>query len=360
MIIKSITLKNFRNYKEEKFDFSSNINILYGKNGQGKTNVIEAIYYFCQGKSYRGCKDKEVIHFDEKNCELFIEFEASMRDITSRIKIDDTKIVSINGISIKKLSELVGYLKAVIFTPEHLNIIKSGPSQRRNFLDSFLSSVYPVYFKYLINYYKVLKQKNILLKSRKNNDSLISVWNEKLAEYAVIITGYREEIIKKINPYIKKYQMEISDEKEDIYLEYVCNIKDMKDDKEKLYKYLEENKDREKDAGISLIGPHRDDFNFIINGKNAKIYSSQGQQRTAVLSLKLSEADIINDIVNEYPVLLLDDITSELDEKRIEYLTSKIKDKQVIITCTKKEKNLSQNENVRIFKIEEGKKVREV
>ena len=154
--------------------------------------------------------------------------------------------------------------------------------------------------------------------------------------------------------------MEISDEKEDIYLEYVCNIKDMKDDKEKLYKYLEENKDREKDAGISLIGPHRDDFNFIINGKNAKIYSSQGQQRTAVLSLKLSEADIINDIVNEYPVLLLDDITSELDEKRIEYLTSKIKDKQVIITCTKKEKNLSQNENVRIFKIEEGKKVREV
>ena len=154
--------------------------------------------------------------------------------------------------------------------------------------------------------------------------------------------------------------MEISEEKEDIYLEYVCNIKDMKDDKEKLYKYLEENKEREKDAGISLIGPHRDDFNFIINGKNAKIYSSQGQQRTAVLSLKLSEADIINDIVNEYPVLLLDDITSELDEKRIEYLTSKIKDKQVIITCTKKEKNLSQNENVRIFKIEEGKKVREV
>lgn len=359
MIVKNIYLKNFRNYSEEKFDFSSNINILYGKNGQGKTNVIEALYYFCQGKSYRGCKDKEVIKFNEEKSLLTIEFESNLRDIQAEIKMDESKIVSVNGINIKRLSELVGYLKAVIFTPDHLNIIKSGPSQRRNFLDSFLSSVYPVYFKYLINYYKVLKQKNILLKTRSSNDALISVWNEKLSEYGVIISKYREDIIKKINPYIKKYQKEISDEKEDLYLEYICNIKDMKEDKEKLFKYLEENKIREKEAGISLIGPHRDDFNFIINEKNAKLYSSQGQQRTAVLSLKLSEADIIYDIVNEYPILLLDDITSELDEKRIEYLTSKIRDKQVIITCTKKEKNLENNENTKIFKIKEGKIVRE-
>jgi len=332
MIIKSISLKNFRNYSEEKFDFSSNINILYGKNGQGKTNVIEALYYFCQGKSYRGCKDKEVIKFNEDKCLLKIEFESNLRDMEAEIIIDESKIVSINGINIKRLSELVGYLKAVIFTPDHLNIIKSGPSQRRNFLDSFLSSVYPVYFKYLINYYKVLKQKNILLKNRNNNYSLLSVWNEKLSEYGVIISKYREEIIKKINPYIKKYQKEISDEKEDLYLEYVCNIKDMKEDKEKLYKYLEENKSRELEAGISLIGPHRDDFNFIINEKNAKIYSSQGQQRTAVLCLKLAEGELSKELTGEYPVFLLDDVLSELDDERKKKLLMKIPKKQVIIT----------------------------
>lgn len=359
MKVKNIYVKNFRNYKEEKIEFSDNVNIIYGENGQGKTNIIEAIYYFCQGKSYRGAKDREVVKFDEESAYIKMEFEALNRKFSSDIEIKENKVIRVNELSIKRLSELMSYVKAVIFTPEHLNIIKSGPSMRRNFIDSFLSSLYPVYFNNLVNYYKTIKQKNAILKSRNRiNDAILSVWNEKLAVTGVIISKYREEMIKKLNPYIKKYQKEISDEKEDIYIYYNKNIKEYKD-KESLYNYLEENKEREKEAGISIIGPHRDDLVFMINNKNAKLFSSQGQQRTAILSLKLSEADIIKEIINEYPIMLLDDITSELDEKRIRYLTEKIKDKQVIITCTKKEENIEKNLNTRIFRIKEGKVMRE-
>lgn len=352
MKIKRLELENFRNYDNEAFEFCDNINVLYGKNGQGKTNVIEALYFFCNGRSYRVSKEKDTVKNGRDYANLKILFESSKRKNIGEIHLENSKMIKLNGINIQKLSELIGNLKAVIFTPDFLELIKDGPSKRRNFLDNFISQIYPLYFKNLVNYYKVLKQKNISLKNKSVSEQMLDVWNESLAKYGSIVCGYRSKMIEKLCPYVKKYQGEMSENKENLQLIYMPSVKEKFYDSEYFYKVLEKNKEREKEAGFSLIGPNRDDFDFIINGKEMKIYGSQGQMRTAVLSLILAQCELINEIFNEYPVLLLDDIMSELDEKRRRYLMNEIKDKQVIITCTEKES--FGNFNAAFFEIENG------
>ena len=207
IFVKNLYLENFRNYKKEKIEFSDGKNIFYGCNGQGKTNIIEAVYYFCTGKSFRSIHDKEVIKFGEDYAHIRIDFEDNKRENTADIYITDKKSVKINGINAEKLSEIIGIINMVIFTPEHLNLIKEGPGIRRNFLDVLISQIKPMYFKYLMNYYKVLKQRNNLLKNKKML-STIDVWNDNLANFGTKICEYRRDAIEAMNKYIKKFESE--------------------------------------------------------------------------------------------------------------------------------------------------------
>lgn len=349
MYIKNLSLENFRNYNFENFEFSKGTNIIYGLNGQGKTNIIEAIYFFCNGKSYRTPRDNEVIKFNKEYAKINLDFFNGKRDNTSQIYISDKKSVKINDIPISKLSEIIGMINLVIFTPDMLNLIKQGPGVRRQFIDILISQLKPYYFKTLINYYKVLVQRNNILKShnKKMYDTL-DIWDEKLAEYAVVVNKYRSEIIYMLD----KYTGNIEFGKEKFNLLYQPSIKEDFCDKEIFLKTLKKGFDREIEKGITLLGPHRDDFDILLNDKSIKKYGSQGQMRTCVLKLKLAECSIIKDTVGNEPILLLDDILSELDEERKDFFLNNIKERQIFITCTEKENIL--NSESRYFQIENG------
>lgn len=336
MYIEKLSLENFRNYKTQTFDFCKDTNIIYGLNGQGKTNVIEAIYFFCNGKSYRSVHDSEVINFGGEYARINADFFSQNRKNSAQIYLDKKKSVKINGIPITKLSELVGLINMVIFTPDGLNLIKSGPAVRRQFLDILISQLKPLYFKTLLKYYKILAQRNNILKSgNKKMLSTIDIWNLNLAECAAVICKYRNEAIQNLNSYINLLNYE--NEKENIKILYSANIKGDFCDKSNIIKRLEENLERDLDKKITLCGPHRDDIEILMNGKSIKKYGSQGQIRTCVLKLKLAECEIIKDITGEQPILLLDDILSELDEKRKTFFLENIKNRQIIITSTEKE-----------------------
>lgn len=347
MIIKSVYLENFRNYNSQKIDLGNNKNIFYGFNGQGKTNIIEAIYYFCTCKSFRSIHDKDVIKFDKDYSHIRIDFEDSKRNNTADIYITDKKSVKVNGVNVEKLSEIIGMINMVIFTPEHLNLIREGPGVRRNFLDILISQIRPLYFKYLMNYYKVLKQRNNLLKNRRML-STIDVWDEKLVQYGTKICEYRSQIIGELNNYIKCYKSE----SEEFLLEYSPSVKNDFSNPENFLKQLKEGLERDIEKGITMTGPHRDDFDVLLNGKSLKKYGSQGQTRTGVLKIKLAECEIIKSVTGEEPILLLDDVLSELDEKRRNYFLSNISERQVIITCT--DKDFAGDNNADYYYVQEG------
>ena len=337
MYIDKLYLSNFRNYENQYFEFSPDTNIIYGMNGQGKTNIIEALYFFCNGKSYRTQKDGETIKFGEKEGKIKISFDDEKRNNTGEIIISDKKIVKINDIPLLKLSEIIGIINIVIFTPDMLNIIKEGPGVRRQFLDILISQLKPVYFKTLLSYYKVLMSRNNILKSHnKAMMSTLDVWNEKLAEYGCVISKYRSEMIDMLGKEINNFNFEGIDEK--INIRYLSSIKGDFCDKQNFIAQLEKNYEREFEKGITLTGPQRDDFDILMDDKEIKKYGSQGQMRTCVLKMKLAECEIIKNMCGRTPILLLDDILSELDEKRKEFFLNNIKDKQIFITCTNKEK----------------------
>ena len=336
MYINKLKLKNFRNYDEAEIEFCPGKNIIYGLNGQGKTNIIEALYFLQSGRSYRCTKEKETIKFGCSYAKIEAEFEKDEIKNNILFFISDKKSVKLNGINIDRLSEIIGNINLVIFTPDHLNLIKEGPSVRRNFLDSFISQLKPTYFKNLIAYYKVLKQRNNILKSKnKNMLSTISVWNEKLAELSVNICEMRRATIDKINENINNVTGPA--EEESLKLLYLPGIKGEFNNKENIIAQLEGSIDRDLEYGMTMTGPHRDDFEIFMNEENIKKYGSQGQQRSCVLKLKLAECEIIKEKTGQMPPILLDDILSELDENRRHLFIENIKNTQVIITCTDKE-----------------------
>ena len=335
MWIKKIKLNNFRNYQEQEINFEKNINIFYGENAQGKTNIIEAIFLCSLGKSFRAKKDSEMIKLNEKNSLIEIGYEKSDRDGKIKIELCDKKNIFINGIKIKKLSELLGNINTVIFTPDDINILKGGPQNRRRFLDIMISQLRPNYMHILNSYLKTIEQRNKYLrqiKEERKDENLLDIWDEKLAEYAIKICEYRQEFIEKITNKIEKIHNNITDEKEKIEIEYIteCN------NKENYLKLLKERRKLDIIKGFTTKGVHRDDFVIYINKKEINIYGSQGQNRTAMLSLKLSELQVIKDEIGEYPILLLDDFMSELDSTRRKNFLENIKDTQVIITGTEK------------------------
>lgn len=335
MWIKKIKIKNFRNYKEEEINLEKNINIFYGENAQGKTNIIEAIFLCSLGKSFRAKKDIEMIKLNEENAIVEIEYEKSDRDGKIKIELGNKKNIYLNGIKIKKLSELLGNLNIVIFTPDDINILKGGPQNRRRFLDIMISQLRPNYMHILNLYLKTIEQRNKYLRQIKEehkDEKLLEIWDEKLAEYAIKICEYREEFINKIIEKIKIIHKNITNEKEEIELEYITECKD----KENYLKLLKERRKLDIIKGFTTKGIHRDDFMIYINKKEINIYGSQGQNRTAMLSLKLAELQVIYDEIGEYPILLLDDFMSELDKNRRKNFLENIEDTQVIITGTEK------------------------
>ena len=335
MWINNIKLNNFRNYDKKEIKLHGNINVFYGENAQGKTNIIESIFLCSIGKSFRTNKEKELIKFNEEKALIEINFQKSDRDGNIKIEIGDKKQIYLNGIKLKKISELLGNINIVIFTPDDINILKGGPQNRRKFLDIMISQLRPNYMHILTLYLKTLEQRNNYLKQIKleNKDTnLLDIWDEKLIEYGLKIYEYRKEFLEKIQNKIKNIHKEITENKEEIEIKYFSDANTRQN-------FINELKSRRKldiIKGFTTKGIHRDDFVIYINGKEVEIYGSQGQHRTAILSLKLSELQVIYDEIGEYPILLLDDFMSELDDKRRKNFLNNIKDIQVIITCTEK------------------------
>lgn len=358
MYIKSLTVENFRNYDYENIEFLPTTNVFYGNNAQGKTNLLEAVYLFSHGRSHRAHSDLELIKFGKEFYSLSLTFADSLREYKTDIRFtnDKKKQIKINNVPITKLSMLMNYLNVVIFSPEDLDLVKGSPARRRNFCDEALSQMYPKYLSALINYHKALVQKNSLLKklrlSGDSKDAMLSCWNEQLASYGAVIYNERMAFLKKIEELAKSVHKDITGE--DLSLEYISGIKLREPTTEEFLAVLEKNQKREIEQGASLIGIQRDDFKIMINSNEARIFGSQGQQRTCVLSLKIAETEYIKTIKDEYPVLLLDDIMSELDINRRKYLWECITDKQVIMTCTDTDILQSTN-NTKLFNISEGK-----
>lgn len=335
MYIEKIRLQNFRNYENLEIDLNKNINIIYGENAQGKTNIIESIFLCAFGKSFRTSKEKEMIKFNKEKSLVEAFYQKKDRDGKIKIELENKKQISLNGIKIKKLSELLGNINIVIFTPEDINILRDGPVKRRRFLDMMIGQLRPNYVYNLNMYTKTIEQRNNYLRQIKEEnkpEEMLEIWDEKLAEYGEKVYIYRKEFIEKIYNKINEIHGNITDNKETLKIEFISNC----DNKENYLKLLKERRKLDIIKGFTTKGIHRDDFVIYINGKEVNIYGSQGQNRTVVLSLKIAELNVIYEEIGEYPILLLDDFMSELDEVRRKNFLNNIKNTQVILTCTEK------------------------
>ena len=334
MNIRSIELKNFRNYENLEISFDEGTNILFGDNAQGKTNILEAAYMSGTTKSHKGSRDREMIRFGEEEAHLKTVVVRGGREyqIDMHLKKNRAKGIAIDKIPIKKASELFGILNIVFFSPEDLNIIKNGPAERRRFLDSELCQLDRIYLADLTNYNKILAQRNTLLKDMIYRPSLsdtLPVWDMQLIETGKKIIRRRKQFVDELREIVSDIHYRISGGKEELFLKYEPNIDDIFFEDE-----LSRAKEKDKKLCQTSVGPHRDDLLFSIGDVDIRKYGSQGQQRTSALSLKLSEIELVRKSISDTPVLLLDDVLSELDSSRQNYLLNNISDTQTIITCT--------------------------
>ena len=360
MIIKSIELNNFRNYDSLNLNFEDGTNILYGDNAQGKTNVLEAIYVSATTKSHKGSKDKEIINFhqEEAHIRTYLLKEKIEYRVDMHLRKSKSKGIAINGQKIKKAADLLGLLNVVFFSPEDLNIIKNGPSERRRFVDMELCQLDKFYLYNLNQYNKIINQRNRLLKDFYNNPDLmdtITIWDSQLVSYGKQIIERRALFAEQLNEIIYGIHKNLSGGKEEIKIVYEpdCPAK-------LLEERLTANRERDVRFKMTSTGPHRDDFSFFVGGIDIRKYGSQGQQRTAALSLKLSEIELVKKVTNDMPVLLLDDVLSELDSNRQNYLLGSIGNIQTIITCTGLDEFVNNRfEMDKIFKVTDGSVVSE-
>lgn len=334
MIIQSIELNNFRNYENLQISFDEGTNILFGDNAQGKTNILEAAYLSGTTKSHKGSKDKEMIRFgtNEAHLRTMVLKKGKQYQIDMHLKNNRSKGIAVNKIPMKKASELFGILNIVFFSPEDLNIIKNGPSERRHFLDAELCQLDKIYLSDLSNYNKILNQRNKLLKDmvyRPELSDTLPVWDMQLIDTGKKIIRRREQFVKELNEIVHEIHYRISGGKEELFLSYEPSVSaDMMEQE------IERVRQRDLKICQTSVGPHRDDLLFSIAGVDIRKFGSQGQQRTSALSLKLSEIELVRKSIHDTPVLLLDDVLSELDSNRQNYLLNSICDTQTIITCT--------------------------
>ena len=356
MIIKSIKLENFRNYESLELSFEKGTNILYGDNAQGKTNVLEAVYLSATTKSHKGSKDKEIIRFgqDEAHIRTNLDKEGMEYRVDMHLKKSKSKGIAVNGQHLKKAAQLLGLLNVVFFSPEDLSIIKNGPSERRRFVDMELCQIDKYYLYNLNQYNKIVNQRNKLLKDFYHNTDIyetLHVWDMQLVTYGKQIIERRKEFVDQLNDIIYGIHKNLSGGREEIVIVYEP------DTEAENFEY-ELQKFREKDIKYKMtsVGPHRDDFSFVVNGVDIRKYGSQGQQRTAALSLKLSEIELVKKVTGDNPVLLLDDVLSELDSNRQNYLLNNIGNIQTIITCTGLDEFINNRFSIdKIFKVTNGR-----
>lgn len=360
MIIKSLELLDYRNYESLQMDFDQGTNILYGNNAQGKTNILESIYVCATTKSHRGSRDKELIRFDQQDAHIrmFIEKSGIEHKIDIHLKKNRTKGVAIDGIPIRKSSELMGMVNVVFFSPEDLTIIKNGPAERRHFMDMELCQLNKVYLHDISNYNKIINQRNNLLKQSYYEESLkdtLDVWDMQLVRYGGKVIRERERFIEKLNELIIPIHKKLSGGKENLELCYEPNVTE-KDFEEQLFL----RRDVDLKLKSTTVGPHRDDMGFYIDGINVRRFGSQGQQKTAALSLKLAEIDLVKLFIKDTPILLLDDVLSELDSFRQNYLLESIRQIQTVITCTGLDEFINNQFNIdKIFRVKNGSIERE-
>ena len=357
--IKQLKLKNFRNYDLLDLEFDSSTNIFYGDNAQGKTNILESIYLCGTTKSHRGTKDRDLIKFgqDEAHIEVIIDKNDVPFQIDMHLKKNSPKGIAINKIPIKRASELFGIINIVFFSPEDLNIIKNGPSERRKFIDLELAQLDKVYLSDLSNYNRIVNQRNKLLKDvydRKELLEMLDIWDIQLINYGNKIIKRRKIFIEQMNEILENIHEKLTGGKEKLKIFYEPSNGNYDLEQAIL-------KNREKDIKIksTSVGPHRDDICFMSDGIDIRKFGSQGQQRTAALSLKLSEIELVKKIINDTPILLLDDVLSELDKNRQNYLLDSISDIQTLITCTGLDDFVNHRFSInRIVRVEEGKIVK--
>lgn len=360
MIVKSLELKDFRNYSNLNMQFYNGTNILYGENAQGKTNILEAIYLCGTTKSHKGSKDRELIKFDkhESHIRINIEKKEVPHRIDIHLKKSKAKGVAIDGIPIRKQGELFGMLNLVFFSPEDLYIIKNGPSERRRFIDLELCQLDKLYLHYLTNYNKTLLQRNNLLKQISFNSKLLdtlNIWDSKLVEYGKNVINTRNNFILRLNELVYEVHKSLTGGREELFIKYEPNAEEH-NFSDKLKRAYE----RDLNLKMTTVGPHRDDMCFLLKDIDIRKYGSQGQQRTAALSLKLAEIDLVKSIINDNPILLLDDVLSELDRQRQTNLLDGIGNIQTIITCTGLEEFVNRrSEYNKIFKVVNGSIIEE-
>lgn len=355
MYIESIQLKNFRNYVNLEMNFDKETNILYGDNAQGKTNILEAIYLCGTTKSHRGSKDKEIIRFgeEESHIRMNIRKDDLSYKIDMHLKKNKAKGVAINGLPIRKARELFGIVNLVFFSPEDLNIIKNGPGERRRFLDMELCQLDHIYLTDLAGYNHIVNQRNKLLKDLYLNPRLkdtLDVWDMQMIQYGKKVINKRKEFVEELNAVIQDIHQNLTGGAEHLEVLYEPSV-----ESSMFEQAMAKNRDRDMRMKMTSVGPHRDDLCLMANGIDIRKYGSQGQQRTAALSLKLSEIYLVKKKIKDTPILLLDDVLSELDSNRQTYLLDSIHDIQTLITCTGLDDFVSHQFQInKVFKVVKG------
>lgn len=360
MNIKSIELKNFRNYKNLDISFNSNVNLFLGKNGQGKTNLLEALYLTSIGRSFRTNRDQEMISFNENEAKVHVEYEKEREEHTLDIVIkkDSKKEVSSDGIKYRKISQLLDNIYIVIFSPEDLKIVKDEPEKRRKFIDKELCQIRPSYYNNLANYKRALTERNAYLKEINVDHNMLDIWDHELSKYGALVIKQREDFIKKLNEASSNIHKKITNYSENLKVEYSPNIELMETaayQEVVCYKALKESFDSDLRQRTTTKGPHKDDLDLFVDDINVRAFGSQGQQRTVALSLKLAEIDIIKKESGEDAILLLDDVMSELDITRQEFLIKALEGCQLFITTTEMPETLTEKfPNKKEFHVENG------
>ena len=357
MFIKNLILKNYRNYSEEKVEFTDGLNVVFGKNAQGKTNCAEAVFYLCTVVSPRCRREKQLIKHGEEYAEITAEAEGRYGKTEIYAKITENgREFRLNGNKITKNADILGNLFSVFFSPQELRLIQDGPDERRRFLNVSISQLSRPYYTALHRYNKVLEQRNNLLKNRDLDTvyDTLPVWDIQLCKYAAIVAYKRAEYIKMLAPLAAEAHYFLTDGGEELKISPEKKYKGTEEELEKkLFDELSNNYDRDIRLGYTASGPHRDDIDIVINGLDAKNFASQGQTRTAALSVKLAEVEIFKNLSGEYPVFILDDVMSELDLPRRKKLVGRTSGLQTILTCTHAERVLYGKETNKI-KIEGG------
>ncbi|MBQ5810195.1 MAG: DNA replication/repair protein RecF [Clostridia bacterium] len=358
MKVERFSCADFRNISSAEIVPHSGTNIIYGQNAQGKTNLIEGIWLFCGAKSFRCHHDNELINFAGQKAKLNMEFSAFGRSQEAEIAIENRRTASLNGVKLKSSGELCGNFCAVVFSPEHLSLVKDGPAVRRRMLDIAIGQLYPSYVAALRGYTRAVQQRNAVLKDARYDSfiyDMLENFEHEMAKFGGMIYFHRKKYMALLSKEIEGIYSSISGQREALKLEYVSTLS--ADSAEEAARQLEEQlkKARKEDilSGSSSVGPHREDMNFLLDGRAARIYGSQGQQRSCVLSLKLAEAQVIYHTVGEHPVMLLDDVMSELDEGRQESILNRFSDMQVFVTCCEKEQ-LSRLKEGKTFRMDGG------